>query len=53
MIQTTNGESGSNNQHEVYAVFRVFNLGTESTGLRITWTQKNSEKAESSGLRRP
>ncbi len=35
MIQTTNGPSGSSNQHEVYAVFRVFNLGTESTGLRI------------------
>ncbi len=35
MLRTTNGPCGSINQDEVYAVFRVFNLGTESTGLRI------------------
>ena len=35
MLRTTNGPSGSENQHEVYAVFRVFNLGTVATGLRI------------------
>lgn len=35
MRTTTNGPSGSDNQHEVYVVFRVFNLGMESTGLQI------------------
>lgn len=35
MRTTTNGPSGSDHQHEVYVVFRVFNLGTESTGLQI------------------
>ena len=35
MARTTNGPAGSTNQHEVYAVFRVFNLGTELTGLKI------------------
>jgi hypothetical protein len=32
---TTNGPSGSENQQAVYAIFRVFNLGTAATGLRI------------------
>jgi len=35
MLKATNGPSGSDNQGEIYAIFRVFNLGTESTGLRI------------------
>ena len=35
MRMTTNGPSGSENQHEIYAIFRVFNLGMETTGLRI------------------
>lgn len=35
MRMTTNGPSGCDNQDAVYVVFRVFRLGTESTGLRI------------------
>lgn len=35
MLRTTNGPSGGDNQHEVYVIFRVFNLGAESTGLAI------------------
>lgn len=35
MLSTTNGPSGFNNRHEIYVLFRVFNLGTESTGLKI------------------
>jgi hypothetical protein len=35
MLKTTNGPSGSDNQQEIYAIFRVFNLGTQSTGLKI------------------
>lgn len=35
MLRSTNGPSGGDNQHEVYVIFRVFNLGAESTGLAI------------------
>jgi len=35
MQETTNGPSGNNRQDEIYTIFRVFNLGKESTGLRI------------------
>ena len=35
MIRSTNGPSGADNQQEVYVIFRVFNLGMETTGLRI------------------
>ena len=35
MQKTTNGPSGNDKQDEIYTIFRVFNLGKESTGLRI------------------
>lgn len=35
MMMTTNGPSGSENQDKIYAIFRVFRLGMETTGLRI------------------
>ena len=35
MMRSTNGPSGTDNLHEVYVIFRVFNLGMETTGLSI------------------
>lgn len=35
MKRTSNGPLGDSNQSEIYAVFRVFNLGKDSIGLRI------------------
>lgn len=35
MHMTTNGPTGCDNQHAIYVILRVFNLGTESTGLMI------------------
>lgn len=35
MLRSTNGPSGNENQDVVYAIFRVFNLGTGATGLKI------------------
>ena len=35
MQHTTNGPSGTDRQHEVYVIFRVFNLGKETMGLNI------------------
>lgn len=35
MERTTNGPRGDQNQTAVYALFRVFNLGRSSMGLKI------------------
>jgi hypothetical protein len=35
MLENTNGVSGTENQGVIYALFRVFNLGKESMGLKI------------------
>jgi hypothetical protein len=36
MLKNTNGPPSSpTQQHTIYALFRVFNLGTDATGLRI------------------
>lgn len=35
MKRTTNGPEGDQNQTAVYALFRVYNLGRSSMGLKI------------------
>lgn len=35
MKKTTNGPEGKQNQAAVYALFRVYNLGRSSMGLKI------------------
>lgn len=35
MQENTNGPSGNDKQDNIYTIFRVFNLGKESTGLKI------------------
>jgi len=35
MVANSNGADGDENHDSVYALFRVFNLGKESMGLRI------------------
>jgi hypothetical protein len=35
MQRTTNGVFGNENQSEVYAIFRVSNLGNDEMGVRI------------------
>jgi hypothetical protein len=35
MQKTTNGPLGNDKQDKIYTIFRVFNLGNESMGLRI------------------
>lgn len=45
MQRTSNGPSGNSNQSEIYAVFRVFNLGKDSMGLRIYIDPEEQRKA--------
>ena len=35
MQQSTNGPSGDQNQHVIYIIFRVYNLGRQSMGLKL------------------